>query len=105
TDLQAAVGLAQLRRLPSFVARRRENFAGLLATLAPFEDVLVLPRSGPRAAPCWYAFPITMRPDAPFTKNDFVAFLEERRIATRSLFAGNLVRQPAWEGRRYRVAG
>lgn len=105
TDLQAAVGLAQLRRLPSFVARRRENFAGLLATLAPFEDVLVLPRSDPRAAPCWYAFPITMRPDAPFTKNDFVAFLEERRIATRSLFAGNLVRQPAWEGRRYRVAG
>jgi CDP-6-deoxy-D-xylo-4-hexulose-3-dehydrase len=105
TDLQAAVGLAQLRRVPSFVARRRENFAGLLQTLEPFQDVLVLPRSDARAEPCWYAFPITVRPEAPFTKNEFVAFLEGRRIATRSLFGGNLLRQPAWDGAQYRIAG
>lgn len=105
TDLQAAVGIAQLRRVPSFVARRRENFAGLLKTLAPFEDALLLPRSDPRAEPCWYAFPITVRPEARFTKNEIVAFLEGRRIATRSLFGGNLLRQPAWDGREHRVAG
>lgn len=105
TDLQAAVGIAQLRRLPSFVARRRENFAALLKTLEPFQDVLVLPRSDARAEPCWFAFPITVRAEAPFTKNEFVAFLEERRIATRSLFGGNLLRQPAWDGARHRVAG
>jgi CDP-6-deoxy-D-xylo-4-hexulose-3-dehydrase len=105
TDLQAAVGIAQLRRVPSFVARRRENFAGLLKTLEPFQDVLLLPRSDPRAEPCWYAFPITVRPEARFAKNEIVAFLEDRRIATRSLFGGNLLRQPAWDGRQHRVAG
>ena len=99
------MGLAQLRRVPSFVARRRHNFAALLQTLEPFQNVLILPRSDARAAPCWYAFPITVRPEAPFTKNDFVAFLEGHRIATRSLFGGNLLRQPAWDGAQYRVAG
>lgn len=105
TDLQAALGIAQLRRLPSFVARRRHNVDGLMRVLRAFEDVLVLPRSGPEAEACWYALPITVRAGAPFTKNDFVAFLEERRIATRSLFGGNLLRQPAWEGRPHRVVG
>lgn len=105
TDLQAAVGIAQLRRVPSFVARRRENFGGLLKTLEPYQDVLLLPRSDPRAEPCWYAFPITVRAEARFTKNEIVAFLEDRRIATRSLFGGNLLRQPAWNGRQHRVAG
>lgn len=105
TDLQAALGLAQLRRVPSFVARRRENFAGLRHALEPFEDVLILPRSDPRAQPSWFGFPITVRAGAPFTKNDFVAFLEDRRIATRSLFGGNLLRQPAWDDAPHRVAG
>jgi CDP-4-dehydro-6-deoxyglucose reductase, E1 len=105
TDLQAALGLAQLRRVPAFVERRRHNFAGLLSALEPFDDVLILPRSDPRAAPSWFGFPITVRAQAPFAKNDFVAFLEERRIATRSLFGGNLLRQPAWQGRPHRVSG
>jgi CDP-6-deoxy-D-xylo-4-hexulose-3-dehydrase len=105
TDLQAALGIAQLRRVPSFVDRRRRNFAGLLEAIAPFEDVLVLPRSDPRARPSWFGFPITVRAGAPFTKNDFVADLERHKIATRSLFGGNLLRQPAWQGRPHRVAG
>jgi CDP-6-deoxy-D-xylo-4-hexulose-3-dehydrase len=105
TDLQAALGIAQLRRVPAFVERRRRNFAGLLEALAPFEDVLVLPRSDPRARPSWFGFPITVRAGAPFTKNDFVADLERNKIATRSLFGGNLLRQPAWQGRPHRVAG
>jgi CDP-6-deoxy-D-xylo-4-hexulose-3-dehydrase len=88
---------------PSFVTRAAVRL-GLLQTLEPL-DVLILPRSDARAEPCWYAFPITVRPEAPFTKNDFVAFLEGRRIATRSLFGGNLLRQPAWDGAQYRIAG
>lgn len=105
TDLQAALGLAQLRRLPSFVESRRRNFAGLVQALEPFQDVVLLPKSDPRAQACWYGFPITVRAEAPFTKNEFVAFLEERRIATRSIFGGNLIRQPAWDRATYRVAG
>ncbi len=105
TDLQAALGIAQLRRVPQFVARRRHNFAALAETLAPHADVLVLPRSIATAQPSWFGFPITVRAAASFTKNDFVAFLEQRKIATRSLFGGNLLRQPAWQGRAHRVAG
>lgn len=105
TDLQAALGIAQLRRVPAFVERRRRNFAGLLEALAPFEDVVVLPRSDRRAQPSWFGFPITVRAGAPFSKNDFVADLERNKIATRSLFGGNLLRQPAWQGRPHRVAG
>lgn len=105
TDLQAALGVAQLRRVPSFVERRRHNFAGLRSALEPFDDVLILPRYDPRAQPSWFGFPITVREEAPFRKNDFVAHLEERKIATRSLFGGNLLRQPAWQDRPHRVAG
>ncbi len=105
TDLQAALGIAQLRRVPAFVERRRHNFAGLLQCLEPFGDALILPRCEAGAEPSWFGFPITVRADAPFTKNDFVAFLEESKIATRSLFGGNLLRQPAWEGKAHRVAG
>lgn len=105
TDLQAALGLAQLRRLPDFVARRRTNFHGLLSVLREFEHLVILPRWDAAAEPSWFGFPITVRPEAPFTKNDFVAFLESHRIATRSLFGGNLLRQPAWDARPHRVSG
>ncbi len=105
TDLQAALGLAQLRKLPAFVARRRHNFDRLRAALAPHEDVLLLPRSSPRAEPSWFGFPITVREGAPFTKNEIVRHLESRKVATRSLFGGNLLRQPAWEGKPHRVSG
>lgn len=105
TDLQAAIGLAQLARVPEFVARRRHNFDLLRAALEPFGDVLLLPTSSPRANPSWFGFAITVHERAPFTKNELVAFLESRKIATRSFFGGNLVRQPAWIGRPHRVSG
>jgi CDP-4-dehydro-6-deoxyglucose reductase, E1 len=105
TDLQAAVGVEQLRRVPDFVERRRHNFMGLYRALEPFGDSIVLPEWDERAEPSWFAFPITVREGAPFTKNELVAFLEGARIATRSLFCGNLIRQPAYARSKYRVVG
>jgi CDP-6-deoxy-D-xylo-4-hexulose-3-dehydrase len=105
TDMQAAVGVAQLERLPGFIAARRRNFAYLRAALADLEDVLVLPEAQANAEPSWFGFPMVVREDAPFTRDALVQFLEGRKIATRLLFGGNLVRQPAYADRYYRVVG
>ncbi|MFL5582404.1 MAG: lipopolysaccharide biosynthesis protein RfbH [Gemmatimonadaceae bacterium] len=105
TDMQAAVGLAQLKKLPEFIAARRRNFARLHAGLQECREQLILPEAEPNSEPSWFGFPIVVREDAPFTRNALVQHLESRLIATRLVFAGNLVRQPAYEGRRYRVVG
>jgi CDP-6-deoxy-D-xylo-4-hexulose-3-dehydrase len=105
TDSQAAVGLAQLDRLPGFVARRRENWQHLADGLADLEDHFVLPRATPGSEPSWFGFALTVRPEAPFGRNDLVEFLEGRRIATRLMFGGNLTRQPAYADVEYRVVG
>ncbi len=105
TDLQAAVGLAQLDRLDGFVAARRANFARLHAALEPLRDVLILPEATPGSAPSWFGFPITVRQGAPVGRDALVARLNAARIATRNLFGGNLVRQPYMEGRAFRVSG
>jgi CDP-6-deoxy-D-xylo-4-hexulose-3-dehydrase len=105
TDLQAAVGAVQLERLPDFVEARRANHAFLSEALAPYADDLVLPEATPGAEPSWFGFALTVRPEAAFDRGALVAFLESRGIATRMLFGGNLVRQPAFTGVDYRVAG
>jgi CDP-6-deoxy-D-xylo-4-hexulose-3-dehydrase len=105
TDMQAAVGVAQLARLPGFIEARRRNFATLRAGLAGLEDVLVLPEAQPHSEPSWFGFPIMVREDAPFTRDALTRFLESRRIGTRLLFGGNLVRQPAYKDVTYRVVG
>jgi CDP-6-deoxy-D-xylo-4-hexulose-3-dehydrase len=105
TDMQAAVGVAQLDRLPAFIEARRRNFATLHAGLRDLEDVLVLPEAAPNSEPSWFGFPMLVREDAPFTRDALIRFLESRRIATRLLFGGNLVRQPAYRDVRYRVVG
>ncbi|MDH7639922.1 lipopolysaccharide biosynthesis protein RfbH [Sphingomonas oryzagri] len=105
TDMQAAVGLAQLDRIDGFVAARRSNFAKLTELLTPFEDVLILPKATSRSDPSWFGFPITIRPDAPFTRDELVHWLEAHRIATRLLFGGNLIRQPYMRRRDFRVVG
>ncbi len=69
------------------------------------DSLLFLPEPTPHSEPSWFGFPITVKPEAPFTRNDLVAFLEDHRIATRLLFAGNMTKQPAYEGARYRVSG
>ena len=104
TDMQAAVGLAQLPKLDGFIARRRENFALLHAGLSDLQEFLILPEATPGSQPSWFGFPIALRQDAPFTRNQVVRFLEKHRIATRLLFGGNLVRQPAYKSAPHRVA-
>jgi CDP-4-dehydro-6-deoxyglucose reductase, E1 len=104
TDMQAAVGLSQLEKLPAFIEARRQNFRYLYERLKPFEDVLLLPESTPRAEPSWFGFPIGIREGAPFNRDALVHELESRKIATRLLFGGNLLRQPAYQNVKYRVA-
>jgi CDP-6-deoxy-D-xylo-4-hexulose-3-dehydrase len=105
TDMQAAVGTAQLARLDEFVERRRQNHAYLRASLADLEHVLVLPDPTPGSEPSWFGFAITVRPDAPYGRADLVRYLEAGGVATRQLFGGNLLRQPAYADVRHRVAG
>lgn len=105
TDMQAAVGLAQLDRVPGFVEARTRNWERLAAGLADLEGHFVLPRATRRSEPSWFGFALTVRADAPFTRNELVQHLEERRIGTRLLFGGNLTRQPAYAESSYRVVG
>jgi CDP-6-deoxy-D-xylo-4-hexulose-3-dehydrase len=105
TDMQASVGVAQLERLDAFVAARRANYAYLRERLVGVEDVLEFAAVHPKANPSWFGFPMRVRDEAPFDRNALVAFLEGRKIATRLLFGGNLVRQPAYRGLRFRTVG
>jgi CDP-4-dehydro-6-deoxyglucose reductase, E1 len=105
TDMQAAVGVAQLKKLDDFVARRRENFAYLRAALEPLEDVLILPEATPGSDPSWFGFPITVREGVGISRNGVIAWLESRGIKTRLLFGGNLTRQPAYVSIPSRVVG
>jgi CDP-6-deoxy-D-xylo-4-hexulose-3-dehydrase len=105
TDMQAALGSSQIEKLPYFIERRKENFRILRAALEPFANVLLLPEATPGSDPSWFGFPMGVREDAPFTRDDLVSRLEENKIGTRLLFAGNLVRQPAYEEVEYRVIG
>ena len=105
TDMQAALGASQITKLPEFVERRKANFRHLFRALQPLEDVLVLPEATPGADPSWFGFPIGVRERAPFKRQDLVRALEAKKIGTRLLFAGNLLRQPAYEECEYRVVG
>jgi CDP-6-deoxy-D-xylo-4-hexulose-3-dehydrase len=105
TDMQAAVGVAQLDRLDDFVAARNRNFAALIAALKPFEEYLVLPEPTPNSEPSWFGFPLAVRPGAPFTRRDLVRRLDEAKIGTRQIFGGNLIRQPAYVGQPMRIIG
>jgi CDP-6-deoxy-D-xylo-4-hexulose-3-dehydrase len=105
TDMQAAVGVAQLRKLPAFIEARRRNFQRLYESLRNLEEFFILPKATPGAEPSWFGFPLAVRPEAPFTRGQVVRYLEEHKIATRLLFGGNLVRQPAYSDVTYRKIG
>jgi CDP-6-deoxy-D-xylo-4-hexulose-3-dehydrase len=98
TDLQASVGVAQLDKLPAFVERRKHNFTRLRAALAGCEDRLILPLATEGSEPSWFGMPIAVREGVGFSRRDLVQHLESRKIGTRQVFAGNLLRQPAYEG-------
>ena len=105
TDMQAAVGVAQLKKLPRFIETRKRNFKLLREGLTSLEELLVLPEATPGSDPSWFGFLITVRPGAPFGRRDLVQHLEVRRIGTRQLFGGNLLRQPAYVKVPHRLVG
>ena len=104
SDMQAAVGLSQLDRAPEFIAARRANFQYLTEGLKDI-DSLILPQPTPNSDPSWFGFPIAVREGAARNRDDIVRHLEDHRVATRLLFAGNLLRQPAYQGIECRVIG
>jgi len=105
TDMQAALGLSQLDHLDQFIASRRDNFRYLREALEPLEDVLMLPIATEGADPSWFGFPLGVRADAPFTRDQLVRALEAEKIGTRLMFAGNLLRQPAYQEIEFRQIG
>ncbi len=105
TDIQAAIGCAQIRRLDDFGAARRANFQLLSQALADLGEFFVLPHATEGADPSWFAFPITVRQEAPFSRTELTRYLDARKIETRNLFSGNLLRHPAFEGIEHRVVG
>ena len=105
SDMQAACALAQLDRLDHFVQARKENFAYLKDRLKSCEEFLVLPDATTNSDPSWFGFPITLRENSPVTRVDLLNYLDQNKIGTRLLFAGNLTRQPYMIGRNFRVSG
>jgi len=105
TDMQAAVGCSQLKKLPDFIEKRRRNFRILYEAMKEMEEFLILPEATPGSDPSWFGFPIGIRDNAPFSRNGLLKYLNENRIETRLLFGGNLTRQPAYIGKTHRIIG
>ena len=105
TDMQAAVGVAQLKKLPLFVEMRKANFKKLYAGLKQYEEYLILPEATPHSDPSWFGFPFNIRENQKFTRTNLAEFLEDHKILTRQLFAGNLTKQPAYKDVEYRISG
>jgi CDP-6-deoxy-D-xylo-4-hexulose-3-dehydrase len=105
TDMQAACGLAQLDKAAHFIQKRKDNFAYLKKRLATCEEFLLLPTATENSDPSWFGFPITLKDKAPVTRLDLLTYLDEKKVGTRLLFAGNLTRQPYMQQQQYRVSG
>lgn len=105
TDFQAALGVSQLKKLPRFVEIRRENFGILYEGLKKLEEFFILPEATANAEPSWFGFPIAVRPEAPFTRNELIRHLDQAKIDTRLLFGGNMTRQPAYRDIPHRKVG
>lgn len=105
TDMQAACGLAQLSRLDTFIAKRKSNFNYLKDKLKACESFLILPEATPNSEPSWFGFPITVRANAGFNRKDIIDYLDENKVGTRLLFAGNLTKQPYMIGRNFKIHG
>ena len=109
TDLQAAIGVEQLKKFPSFIEKRRHNWERLRQALLPLQDRLILPEPAENSRPSWFGFLISVKPEAGINRNQITRYLEEHNIQTRLLFSGNLTRHPCFDQIRgtdaYRVSG
>jgi len=104
-DLQAAIGLVQLKKLPKFTQKRKQNFKFLSENLQNFSDKLILPESLPGADPSWFVFPITVKQNNVFKRVDIIKYLEKKRIETRPILAGNITNHPAYKNIKFRKSG
>lgn len=104
TDIQAAIGSAQMDKLPSFCNARRMNFKRWMEIFSKYENFFILPEATPKSDPAWFAFIVTLKEDAPFTRDQLTSHLNVNFIETRNLFAGNMTRQPGFEKRDWRIA-
>ena len=104
TDMQAAIGLAQLDRLPEFIKIRKENFELLYSGLSSFEKFLILPSSSENCKPSWFGFPITVKDNIPFSRESLVNYLTSKLVDTRPIFAGNLIKQPYFKNKIFRTS-
>jgi len=105
TEIQAAMGVEQLKKFPQFVEARKKNFKFLYDSLYELEDIFIFPKSLPKSDPCWFAFPLTIKDRSRLDRNRFVKALESKNIETRLMFAGNIIRQPAYADSKYKVFG
>ncbi len=109
TDMQAAIGCAQLEKLPEFIQKRKDNFQTLYNGLKDLEDIFILPKATPNSDPCWFGFLLTLKDGVSFKRNDIVKYLEDHNIQTRNLFAGNITCHPCFStfknGKDYRIIG
>jgi CDP-6-deoxy-D-xylo-4-hexulose-3-dehydrase len=105
TDMQAAIGVSQLAKLPGFIAARRANYAWLRSALAELEDFFLLPEPTCGSDPSWFGFPLTIRKGAPFGRTALLRQLDERKVGSRLLFGGDLSKQPAYQGLPFRIVG
>ena len=105
SDMQAACALAQMDRVEEFIAARKANFAYLKNGLKNCEEFLLLPEATPNSDPSWFGFPITIKAAAGINRVDLLQYLDQNKIGTRLLFAGNLTRQPYMKGRNFRISG
>jgi CDP-6-deoxy-D-xylo-4-hexulose-3-dehydrase len=105
TDMQAACGLAQLEKAPEFIQARKDNFAFLKERLKDCEEFVYLPEPTEHSDPSWFGFPITLKDNCPVTRLDLLTYLDQNKVGTRLLFAGNLIRQPYMLGANYRISG
>jgi CDP-6-deoxy-D-xylo-4-hexulose-3-dehydrase len=102
TDMQAAIGCAQLKKLPEFIKARKNNFKFLYKVFEKYNDYFILPQAEKYSQPSWFGFPLLVKDSAPFDRADIVNYLEDNKIATRMLFGGNLLKQPAYRDIKYR---
>jgi CDP-4-dehydro-6-deoxyglucose reductase, E1 len=109
TDMQAAIGCAQIEKLPDFIQKRKDNFQYLYSGLKDLKDIFILPKATPKSDPCWFGFLLILKDIAPFIRNDIVKYLEDHNIQTRNLFAGNITCHPCFSelesGKDYRIIG
>ena len=105
TDMQAACGLAQLKKASNFIQMRRDNFIYLYQKLQSCHEFLMLPEATPNSNPSWFGFLVTIKPEANIKRVDLINYLDQNKIGTRLLFSGNIVRQPYMKGRNYRISG